>query len=143
MPIQYIIYMPETLNLTNSTPGAPLTLEMIKGVLVKEVLARPTLCIGDVAAMLGVGPRTLSAVLKREGCGNFRSFVSDLRLAEAERLLRLLRYARFSAEQIGLMVGFASRQSFYPHFKSKYGCTPIEYRRRKLNNHKVQGDADF
>ena len=67
MPIQYIIYMPETLNLTNSTSGAPLTLEMIKGVLVKEVLARPTLCIGDVAAMLGVGPRTLSAVLKRRG----------------------------------------------------------------------------
>ena len=135
--------MPETLTLTNSTSGAPLTLEMIKGVLVKEVLARPTLCIGDVAAMLGVGPRTRAAVRKREGGGNFSSFISDLRLAEAERLLRLHRYARFSAEQIGLMVGFASRQSFYPHFKSKYGCTPIEYRRRKLNNHKVQGDADF
>ena len=135
--------MPETLNLTNSTPVAPLTLEIIKGVLVKEVLARPTLCIGDVAAMLGVGPRTLSAVLKREGCGNFRSFVSDLRLAEAERLLRLHRYARFSAEQIGLMVGFASRQSFYPHFKEKYGCTPIEYRSRNINENKRPEDADF
>ena len=135
--------MPETLNSTNSTPGAPLTLEMIKGVLVKEVLARPTLCIGDVAAMLGVGPRTLSAVLKREGCGNFRSFVSDLRLAEAERLLRLHRYARFSAEQIGLMVGFASRQSFYPHFKEKYGCTPIEYRSRNLNENTRPEDADY
>ncbi len=135
--------MPETLNLTNSTSGAPLTLEMIKGVLVKEVLARPTLCIGDVAAMLGVGPRTLSAVLKREGCGNFCSFISDLRLAEAERLLRLHRYARFSAEQIGLMAGFASRQSFYPHFKEKYGCTPIEYRSRNLNENKRPEDADF
>lgn len=135
--------MPETLSLTNSTPGAPLTLEMIKGVLVKEVLARPTLCIGDVAAMLGVGPRTLSAVLKREGCGNFCSFISDLRLAEAERLLRLHRYARFSAEQIGLMAGFASRQSFYPHFKEKYGCTPIEYRSRNLNENKRPEDADF
>ena len=135
--------MPETLNLTNVTPGAPLTLEMIKGVLVKEVLARPTLCVGDVAAMLGVGPRTLSAVLKREGCGNFCSFVSDLRLAEAARLLRLHRYARFSAEQIGLMAGFASRQSFYPHFKEKYGCTPIEYRSRNLNENKRPEDADF
>ena len=138
-----IIYMPEILNLTNSTPGAPLTLEMIKGVLVKEVLARPTLCIGDVAAMLGVGPRTLSAVLKREGGGNFCSFISDLRLSEAERLLRLLRYARFSAEQIGLMVGFASRQSFYPHFKEKYGCTPIEYRSRNLNENKRPEDVDY
>ena len=135
--------MPETINASKARPGASLTLEQIKGAMGKEVLARPKLSIGDVAAMLGVGPRTLSAVLKREGCGNFRSFVSDLRLAEAERLLRLRRYARFSAEQIGLMVGFASRQSFYPHFKEKYGCTPIEYRRRKLNNHKVQGDADF
>ena len=135
--------MPETLNSTNATPGAPLTLEMIKGVLVKEVLARPTLCMGDVAAMLGVGPRTLSAVLKREGGGNFCSFISDLRLAEAERLLRLHRYARFSAEQIGLMVGFASRQSFYPHFKEKYGCTPIEYRSRNLNENKRPEDADF
>ena len=135
--------MTETLNLTNSTSGAPLTLEMIKGVLVKEVLARPTLCIGDVAAMLGVGPRTLSAVLKREGCGNFCSFISDLRLAEAERLLRLHRYARFSAEQIGLMAGFASRQSFYPHFKEKYGCTPIEYRSRNLNENKRPEDVDY
>ena len=135
--------MPETINASKARPGASLTLEQIKGVLVKEVLARPKLSIGDVAAMLGMGPRTLSAVLKREGCGNFCSFVSDLRLAESARLLRLHRYARFSAEQIGLMVGFASRQSFYPHFKEKYGCTPIEYRRRKLNNHKVQGDADF
>ena len=135
--------MPETINASKARPGASLTLEQIKGAMGKEVLARPKLSIGDVAAMLGVGPRTLSAVLKREGCGNFCSFVSDLRLAEAARLLRLHRYARFSAEQIGLMAGFASRQSFYPHFKSKYGCTPIEYRRRKLNNHKVQGDADF
>lgn len=135
--------MPETLNSTNSTPGAPLTLEMIKGVLVKEVLARPTLCIGDVAAMLGVGPRTLSAVLKREGGGNFCSFISDLRLAEAARLLRLHRYARFSAEQIGLMAGFASRQSFYPHFKEKYGCTPIEYRSRNLNENKRPEDVDY
>ena len=135
--------MPETINASKARPVASLTLEQIKGAMGKEVLARPKLSIGDVAAMLGVGPRTLSAVLKREGGGNFCSFISDLRLAEAARLLRLHRYARFSAEQIGLMAGFASRQSFYPHFKSKYGCTPIEYRRRKLNNHKVQGDADF
>ena len=135
--------MLETLNLTKTTPGVSLTLEKIKGVLVKEVLSRPTLCIGDLAAMLGVGPRTLSAVLKREGGGNFCTFISDLRLAEAERLLRLHRYARFSAEQIGLMVGFASRQSFYPHFKEKYGCTPIEYRSRNLNENKRPEDADF
>lgn len=135
--------MPETINASKARPGASLTLEQIKGVLGKEVLARPKLSIGDVAAMLGVGPRTLSAVLKREGCGNFCSFVSDLRLAEAARLLRLHRYARFSAEQIGLMAGFASRQSFYPHFKEKYGCTPIEYRSRNLNENKRPEDADY
>ena len=135
--------MPETINASKARPGASLTLEQIKGVLVKEVLARPKLSIGDVAAMLGMGPRTLSAVLKREGCGNFCSFVSDLRLAEAARLLRLHRYARFSAEQIGLMAGFASRQSFYPHFKEKYGCTPIEYRSRNLNENKRPEDADY
>ena len=135
--------MPETINASKARPVASLTLEQIKGAMGKEVLARPKLSIGDVAAMLGVGPRTLSAVLKREGCGNFCSFVSDLRLAEAARLLRLHRYARFSAEQIGLMVGFASRQSFYPHFKEKYGCTPIEYRSRNLNENKRPEDADY
>lgn len=135
--------MPETINASKARPVASLTLEQIKGAMWKEVLARPKLSIGDVAAMLGVGPRTLSAVLKREGSGNFCSFVSDLRLAEAARLLRLHRYARFSAEQIGLMVGFASRQSFYPHFKEKYGCTPIEYRSRNLNENKRPEDADY
>ena len=135
--------MPETINASKARPGASLTLEQIKGVLVKEMLARPKLSIGDVAAMLGVGPRTLSAVLKRDGCGNFCSFVSDLRLAEAARLLRLHRYARFSAEQIGLMAGFASRQSFYPHFKEKYGCTPVDYRGRNINENKRPEDADY
>ena len=135
--------MPETINASKARSGASLTLEQIKGAMGKEVLARPKLSIGDVAAMLGVGPRTLSAVLKREGCGNFCSFVSDLRLAEAARLLRLHRYARFSAEQIGLMAGFASRQSFYPHFKEKYGCTPIEYRSRNLNENKRPEDVDY
>ena len=135
--------MPETINASKARPGASLTLEQIKGAMGKEVLARPKLSIGDVAAMLGVGPRTLSAVLKREGGGNFCSFISDLRLAAAERLLRLHRSARFSAEQIGLMVGFASRQSFYPHFKEKYGCTPIEYRSRNLNENKRPEDADY
>ena len=135
--------MPETINASKARPVASLTLEQIKGAMGKEVLARPKLSIGDVAAMLGVGPRTLSAVLKREGCGNFCSFVSDLRLAEVARLLRLHRYARFSAEQIGLMAGFASRQSFYPHFKEKYGCTPIEYRSRNLNENKRPEDADY
>ena len=135
--------MPETINASKARPVASLTLEQIKGAMGKEVLARPKLSIGDVAAMLGVGPRTLSAVLKREGCGNFCSFVSDLRLAEAARLLRLHRYARFSAEQIGLMAGFASRQSFYPHFKEKYGCTPIEYRSRNLNENKRPEDVDY
>ncbi|MGN1242544.1 MAG: helix-turn-helix transcriptional regulator [Alloprevotella sp.] len=135
--------MPETINESKARPVASLTLEQIKGAMGKEVLARPKLSIGDVAAMLGVGPRTLSAVLKREGNGNFCSFVSDLRLAEAARLLRLHRYARFSAEQIGLMAGFASRQSFYPHFKEKYGCTPIEYRSRNLNENKRPEDADY
>ena len=135
--------MPETINASKARPVASLTLEQIKGAMGKEVLARPKLSIGDVAALLGVGPRTLSAVLKREGCGNFCSFVSDLRLAEAARLLRLHRYARFSAEQIGLMAGFASRQSFYPHFKEKYGCTPIEYRSRNINENKRPEDADY
>ena len=135
--------MPETINASKARPVASLTLEQVKGVLVKEVLARPKLSIGDVAAMLGVGPRTLSAVLKREGGGQFCSFVADLRLAEAARLLRLHRYARFSAEQIGLMAGFASRQSFYPHFKEKYGCTPIEYRSRNINENKRPEDADY
>ena len=135
--------MPETINASKARPVASLTLEQIKGAMGKEVLARPKLSIGDVASMLGVGPRTLSAVLKREGGGNFCSFISDLRLAEAARLLRLHRYARFSAEQIGLMAGFASRQSFYPHFKEKYGCTPIEYRSRNLNENKRPEDADF
>ena len=135
--------MPETINASKARPVASLTLEQIKGAMGKEVLARPKLSIGDVAAMLGVGPRTLSAVLTREGCGTFCSFVSDLRLAEAARLLRLHRYARFSAEQIGLMAGFASRQSFYPHFKEKYGCTPIEYRSRNLNENKRPEDVDY
>ena len=56
--------MPETINASKARPVASLTLEQIKGAMGKEVLARPKLSIGDVAAMLGVGPRTLSPYLQ-------------------------------------------------------------------------------
>ena len=43
-------------------------------------------------------------------------------------LFRSPRYDEYTAEEIGLMVGFSSRQCFYTAFKRFYGMTPRHYR---------------
>lgn len=61
---------------------------------------------------------------------NFKALVNGLRLKDACRMLASPRYARLTAEEIGLLAGFSSRQAFYLAFHRHYACTPKQYRAR-------------
>lgn len=81
-----------------------------------------------VAEIIGEDFRAISASLSITTGESFLTLLGRLRVREACRLLNDPKFAEWSAEEIGLRSGFASRQAFYLAFKRIVGMTPKKYR---------------
>ncbi len=81
-----------------------------------------------LAAELGIDVRTVSTVLAANYGHSFCTLINSLRLREACRMLASQKYAQYNVEDIGLMAGFASRQSYYQTFVRQLAVTPRRYR---------------
>ena len=66
---------------------------------------------------------------------NYTQFVNSFRISEAMTLLVDKRYQNQNVAEIGNMVGFANRQSFYASFFRSRGITPRQYREDNLQKH--------
>ncbi|HRF85778.1 MAG TPA: helix-turn-helix domain-containing protein [Alloprevotella sp.] len=88
----------------------------------------------QLATDLNTNTRYISAAIALHTGSNYNVLVNGLRLRDAENMLRSPRYAGYTVEEIGLMAGFASRQSFYTAFRRVYATTPLTFR-RNLQNH--------
>lgn len=84
--------------------------------------SRPSLT--QVAASLGVAPRTLQHRLDQEGL-RFRQLVDRL---QQERALRLLGQAQLSVADVALKLGFANQSAFNHAFKRWTGEAPGVWR---------------
>ena len=81
-----------------------------------------------LAEDLGTNTRYISAVVNTRFHCNFTSFVNKYRIDDAMSLLVDKRYQDLNVEEVGMMVGFSNRQSFYASFYRILGITPREYR---------------
>ncbi|HUP99067.1 MAG TPA: AraC family transcriptional regulator [Aeromicrobium sp.] len=81
--------------------------------------------LADVADAMHVSPRTLKRRLSDHGV-TFQALVSDVRRAEA---LRLLRHSVLTVEQVGAQLGYADPGNFCRAFKRWTGTTPGAFRR--------------
>ena len=70
----------------------------------------------QLAKDLHTNPRYLSAVINSRFGMNYSSLVNEFRVRDAQNMLVDKRYVDKTMEEIGLMVGFANRQSFYAAF---------------------------
>ena len=86
----------------------------------------PNFTAQQLAAQLNINTRYIAAVVQLNTNNNFCHLLNTLRLSDAERMLRT--QSNYSAEEIGLMSGFGSRQSFYRVFLKKHGITPRQFR---------------
>lgn len=84
--------------------------------------------LGSCAAALGFTPSYLSALFKAKTGATFHRYLLNLRLKQAEWLLRstALPVARIAEES-----GFVSEKTFYRVFKEQYRMTPLQYRKEK------------
>ena len=88
-----------------------------------------------LADEIGTNTRYISAVVNTRFHMNYTQFVNSYRISEAMTLLVDKRYQNQNVAEIGDMVGFANRQSFYASFFRFRGITPCQYRLDNLKKH--------
>ena len=93
----------------------------------------------QLATELETNTRYISAVISVKFHTNYTTFVNQLRINDAMSLLIDKRFADLTMEEIGDMVGFSNRQSFYASFYKITGKSPRAYRKEheeRLGNKK-------
>ncbi len=78
-------------------------------------------------------PSYLSNLIKKEFGKNLKDLLMEIRMAE---VCNLLENTNMTIETIINEIGYTNNSYFYKVFKKQYGCTPIDYRNRILNNYK-------
>lgn len=81
-----------------------------------------------LAEELGVSTYKLSRILKTEYGMTFHDIVHAYRIRNAMRYLKDRRFTPYSVDDIGEMVGFGNRQSFFSAFRKVTGTTPERFR---------------
>ncbi|MEG1581225.1 MAG: AraC family transcriptional regulator, partial [Bacteroidaceae bacterium] len=81
----------------------------------------------DLCKELGVQPRYVSAVIRIALKTNYSGLINSHRIAMACDYLMDAQYARLTMEEIGLLVGYESRQAFYLAFKKIQKMSPRRY----------------
>jgi len=88
----------------------------------------------QLAKDLNTNPRYLSAVINSRFGMNYFCLVNEMRVRDAVHMLVDKRFLDKTMEEIGLMSGFANRQSFYAAFFKEKGEAPHQYRKRHTQN---------
>lgn len=105
--------------------------ENINNILIKEKRYRdPNFSASKLAEMLGVSPFKLSRIIKSEYDMSYSDIVCTYRIQDAMRYLMDKRFVPYSIDDIGMIVGFRNRQSFFTAFKKMSGTTPDKYRNK-------------
>ena len=80
----------------------------------------------DLAKQVGLSPKYLSFLFKKETGQTISNYILDMRIEEAKHLLA---YTNFTSSQISESLAFHSQSYFIHVFKSVTGMTPNQYRK--------------
>ncbi|MRH87334.1 helix-turn-helix domain-containing protein [Nocardia sp. SYP-A9097] len=100
--------------------------------LIEEHAKDPKVTPEAIAAMLGIGERTLYKVLKRAGYPPAATMLREVRVNRAHQRIRTA--LPFDMDKIAFEEGFPSVRSFRQAYRERYGRTPVEMR-EKLFGH--------
>ncbi len=93
-----------------------------------ELFLNSDLTIVDLAEKLDLHPKKISTSINTIANQNFNSYVNELRIKKAKRILEEAHSHNYSIEGIGKEVGFHSKSAFYAAFKKVTGTTPTRYK---------------
>lgn len=111
----------------------------IDEIIIKQKKYRnPDFSAKELAEMLGISIFQLSRIIKKEYGAAYSDIVLPLRIKEAQKHLMNPKKADMHMEEIGLMVGFCNKWSFFQAFRKYTGTTPVEWRKEELNKNTSQ-----
>ncbi|MBU2885293.1 helix-turn-helix domain-containing protein [Gilvimarinus agarilyticus] len=90
------------------------------------------LTVEELANMVGVPTKTLSAIFNRHFGKNFYEFINSYRIDKAQALLSDPDHKNRSILDILYDSGFNSKATFNTLFKKRVGMTPTDYRKQQL-----------
>ena len=85
----------------------------------------------QLAEDLGTNARYVSATINERYHMHYAAYVNQFRVADAKKLLAMPESKNTTIEEIGELVGFSNRQSFYTAFTAVEGTTPHKFRENK------------
>lgn len=88
-----------------------------------------TLSLRDVADQVGLSSSHFSTTFKQETGNSFVEFLTSVRMDKAKEMLC---FTDMKASQISYEIGYKDPHYFSYLFKKTQGCTPSEYRSRRL-----------
>lgn len=112
----------------NAEHLAQLYIEVLSLLQVKHLSRQAGITAYDLAQRIGCDHRAISAAVSTQTGSNFLQLLGRIRTQEAAKLLHHPKYAQYTVEEIGLLCGFSSRQSFYNAFHRNFNTTPRQYR---------------
>lgn len=86
--------------------------------------------LASTAEYFHMHPNYLSAYIRQHTGSTYKELVQNQRLSQAAKLLR---NTNLSTNNISLAIGYENTSFFFQLFRKKYGCTPTEYRNKKLS----------
>jgi AraC-like DNA-binding protein len=95
--------------------------------LIEQKYNDPNLSLELISKELNISTSYLSQKIKNNSGSNFSSYVNNLRIQKAKKMLLDGAYSNYTSTAIGLEAGFNSKSSFYRAFKKTENCTPLEY----------------
>lgn len=84
--------------------------------------------LSDLASVVGVSVSTLKKAFQRDSGGGVNSYYIDLKLSHAAKLLC---ESDMTVGEIADKLGFSSQFYFSEQFKSRYGISPLAYRKQE------------
>ena len=115
------------LTLSNAIPREkPTVAQLAKNYIYENF--RSKISIKDICTHIGCSKSTLITSFKKEYGMTVGSYITEVRLAEAERMLSL---GEKAIGEIAIASGFSDQSYFSKVFSSKHGFPPSEYRQRR------------
>ena len=106
----------------------------------------PDFSISALSSMVNSNSRYVSALINDRFGKNFRAFINEYRVREAQRRLENKEeYGHLTLQAVGESVGFKSVSNFIAAFKKTTGLTPSTYQKiaRSNENTDYQEVKDF
>lgn len=102
--------------------------QIMQKVVMEKKYRDPEYTAAKLAKDVGVNNRCLAAVINIRYRNNFSQMVNDFRVREVQYMLSDPHFAEMSMEEIGIAVGYTTRQSYHQAFYLRTGMTPRAYR---------------